>query len=196
MGILVPGRPGPRRDRVWGVSGFMGGEERQARAGFRLTQRSVGRSGGDRPGGAADREVAQGGHDLGAGGGADAAGVFGEGHVAAPVERFDLPVGAGQGTELLRAGVVSGLAAERVDEFGARVAAGQVGGVPLHDLGRRAALPARDGRDAAIAAALDELVEAAAALTETPPSASSGTRWHESGNPAAASSAAEGRASL
>jgi hypothetical protein len=29
--------------------------------------------------------------------------------------------------------VVSGLAAERVDEFGARVAAGQVGGVPLHD---------------------------------------------------------------
>jgi hypothetical protein len=56
------------------------------------------------------------------------------------VERFDLPVGAGQGTELLRAGVVSGLAAERVDEFGTRVAAGQVGGVPLHDddlLGRR-----------------------------------------------------------
>jgi hypothetical protein len=42
-------------------------------------------------------------------------------------------VGAGQGTELLRAGVVSGLAAERLDEFGARVAAGQVGGVPLHD---------------------------------------------------------------
>jgi hypothetical protein len=39
----------------------------------------------------------------------------------------------GQGTELLRAGVVSGLAAERLDEFGARVAAGQVGGVPLHD---------------------------------------------------------------
>jgi hypothetical protein len=32
------------------------------------------------------------------------------------------------------------------------------------------------GRDAAIAAALDELVEAAAALTETPPPASSGTR--------------------
>jgi hypothetical protein len=25
MGILVPGRPGPRRDRVWGVSGFTGG---------------------------------------------------------------------------------------------------------------------------------------------------------------------------
>jgi hypothetical protein len=49
------------------------------------------------------------------------------------VERFDLPVGAGQGTELLRAGMVSGLAAERVDEFGGRVAAGQVGGVPLHD---------------------------------------------------------------
>jgi hypothetical protein len=64
-----------------------------------------------------DREVAQGGHDLGAGGGADAAGVFGEGDVADPVERFDLPVGTGQGTELLRAGVVSGLAAERLDEF-------------------------------------------------------------------------------
>jgi hypothetical protein len=32
------------------------------------------------------------------------------------------------------------------------------------------------GRDAAIAAALDELVEAAAALTETPRSAPSGTR--------------------
>jgi hypothetical protein len=32
------------------------------------------------------------------------------------------------------------------------------------------------GRDAAIAAALDELIEAAAALTETPPSAPSGTR--------------------
>jgi hypothetical protein len=80
-----------------------------------------------------DREVAQGGHDLGTGGGADAAGVFGEGDVADQVERFDLPVGAGQGTELLRAGVVSGLAAERVDEFGARVAAGQVGGVPLRD---------------------------------------------------------------
>ena len=117
-----------------------------------------------------DREVTQGGHDLGAGGGADAAGVFGEGDVADPVERFDLPVGAGQGTELLRAGVVSGLAAERVDEFGARGAAGPVGGVPLYDddllgmrkfrsggtgavwsdgaflLGRRAALPARDGR--------------------------------------------------
>ena len=80
-----------------------------------------------------DREVAQGGHDLGAGDGADAAGVFGEGDVADPVERFDLPVGAGQGTELLRAGVASRLAAERLDEFGARVAAGQVGGVPLHD---------------------------------------------------------------
>ena len=49
------------------------------------------------------------------------------------MKRFDLPVGAGQGTELLRAGVVSGLAAERVDEFGARVAAGQVDDVPLHD---------------------------------------------------------------
>jgi hypothetical protein len=80
-----------------------------------------------------DCEVAQAGHDLGAGSGADAAGVFGEGDVADPVERFDLPVGTGQGTELLRAGVVSGLAAERLDEFGARVAAGQVGGVPLHD---------------------------------------------------------------
>jgi integrase len=32
------------------------------------------------------------------------------------------------------------------------------------------------GRDAAIAAALDELIEAASALTETPPPASSGTR--------------------
>jgi hypothetical protein len=32
------------------------------------------------------------------------------------------------------------------------------------------------GRDAAIAAALDEPIEAAAALTEAPPSASSGTR--------------------
>jgi hypothetical protein len=32
------------------------------------------------------------------------------------------------------------------------------------------------GRDAAIAAALDELVEAAAALTETPPSAPMGAR--------------------
>jgi hypothetical protein len=60
-----------------------------------------------------DREVAQGGHDLGAGGGADAAGVFGEGDVADSVERFDLPVGAGQGTELLGAGVVSGLPADK-----------------------------------------------------------------------------------
>jgi hypothetical protein len=117
-----------------------------------------------------DREVAQGGHDLGAGGGADAAGVSGEGDVADPVERFDLPVGAGQGTELLRAGVVSGLAAERVDEFGARVApvrsvvcrcttttcwvcgkfrSGGTGAVWSDGaflLGRRAALPARDGR--------------------------------------------------
>ena len=32
------------------------------------------------------------------------------------------------------------------------------------------------GRDAAIAAALDELIEAASALAETPPPASSGTR--------------------
>jgi hypothetical protein len=98
-----------------------------------LTQRSVGDLGVTGQAEQPDRQVAQGGYDLGAGGGADVAGVFGEGDVADLVERFDLPVGAGQGTELLRAGVVSGLAAERVDEFGARVAAGQVGGVPLHD---------------------------------------------------------------
>jgi integrase len=39
------------------------------------------------------------------------------------------------------------------------------------------------GRDAAIAAALDELVEAASALAETPPSASSGTRVARIGQP-------------
>jgi len=49
-----------------------------------------------------DREVAQVAMTW-AGGGADTAGVFGEGDVADPVERFDLPVGPGQGTELLRA---------------------------------------------------------------------------------------------
>jgi hypothetical protein len=47
------------------------------------------------------------------------------------------------------------------------------------------------GRDAAIAAALDELIEAASSLTERPPPASSGMRWHESGNPVAVRSAAE-----
>jgi hypothetical protein len=49
--------------------------------------------------------------------------------------------------------------------------------VPLHDddlLGMRE-VQVRWDRDAAIAAALDELVEAAAALTETPRSAPSGT---------------------
>ena len=51
-------------------------------------------------------------------------------------------------------------------------------------------------RDAAIAAALDELVEAAAALTETLSPAPSGTRRHESRNPVAPSSDAEGRAAL
>jgi hypothetical protein len=39
------------------------------------------------------------------------------------------------------------------------------------------------GRDAAIAAALDELIEAASALAETPPSASSGTRVARIGQP-------------
>ncbi len=39
------------------------------------------------------------------------------------------------------------------------------------------------GRDAAIAAALDELIEAASTLAETPPSASSGTRVARIGQP-------------
>ena len=39
------------------------------------------------------------------------------------------------------------------------------------------------GRDAAIAAALDELIEAASALAEAPPSASSGTRMARIGQP-------------
>jgi Phage integrase family len=52
------------------------------------------------------------------------------------------------------------------------------------------------GRDAAIAAALDELIEAASALSGTPPSAWSGTRVARMGDPAAARSAAEPEGSL
>jgi hypothetical protein len=96
MGILIPGRPGPRRDRVWVVAGSWEAEERQDAGGTPVdpAQRGgdLGATGqAEQP----DREIAQGGHDLGAGGGADA-GVFGEGDVTDPVERFDLPVGAGQ----------------------------------------------------------------------------------------------------
>jgi hypothetical protein len=47
------------------------------------------------------------------------------------------------------------------------------------------------GQDAAIAAALDELIEAASALAERPPSAPSARGWHESGNPTRARSAAD-----
>jgi hypothetical protein len=42
------------------------------------------------------------------------------------------------------------------------------------------------GRDAAIAAALDVLIEAASALAEIPPSASSGTRVARIGQPGSA----------
>jgi hypothetical protein len=42
------------------------------------------------------------------------------------------------------------------------------------------------GRDAAIAAALDELIEAASALAEIPPSAPSGTRVARIGQPGSA----------
>jgi hypothetical protein len=133
MGILVPGVQGLGVIGFGVLAGSWEAEERQARAGFRLTQRSVGANWVTGQAEQPDREVAQGGHDLGPEAVRMRAGVFGEGDVADPVERFDLPVGAGQGTELLRAGVVSGLAAERVDEPDARVAAGQVGGVPLHD---------------------------------------------------------------
>jgi hypothetical protein len=47
------------------------------------------------------------------------------------------------------------------------------------------------GRDAAIAAGLDELIEAASALAETPPSASSGTRVARIGQSRSGRSAAE-----
>jgi integrase len=47
------------------------------------------------------------------------------------------------------------------------------------------------GRDAAIAAALDELIEAASALAESPPSARVARGWHESGNRVAPRSGAE-----
>jgi hypothetical protein len=47
------------------------------------------------------------------------------------------------------------------------------------------------GRDAAIAAALDELIEAASALAESPPSAPSGTRVARIGNPTRVGNAAE-----
>jgi hypothetical protein len=59
---------GPRRDRVWGVSGFMGGRERQGAGGIPVDPAQRGGDLGvtgqaEQP----DREVAQGGHDLGAG---------------------------------------------------------------------------------------------------------------------------------
>jgi hypothetical protein len=41
MGILVPGRPGPRRDRVWVVAGSWEAEERQGAGGIPVAQRSV-----------------------------------------------------------------------------------------------------------------------------------------------------------
>jgi hypothetical protein len=131
----VPRGTGLRLDRVWGVRGCScEAEERQGAGGTAADPAQRGGDAGvtgqaEQP----DRKVAQGGHDLGAGRGADAAGVLGEDDVADPVQRFDLPVRTDQGAQLRRAGGQGGLAAERVDDLGARVAAGKVGGVPLED---------------------------------------------------------------
>jgi len=52
------------------------------------------------------------------------------------------------------------------------------------------------GRDAVIAAALDELIEAASAVAERPPSASSGTRVARIGQPATLRNAGRWEAKL
>ena len=84
----------------------------------------------DRPGADehADDQVAQAGHDLRAGPGAQLGGVLGKGHVADVVQAvLDLPVPADEVGEPGRAGLVIGQAGDRVDDHappppGAKVA--------------------------------------------------------------------------
>src|SRR3954468_18826894 len=67
----------------------------------------------------ADREVAQHGHDGGAGAGADLGQVFGEGDVADPVQPvLHVPVPADDVGELLGADVGEAEAGDRVDRLG------------------------------------------------------------------------------
>ena len=68
----------------------------------------------------ADRQVAQGGHDLWAGAGADLGEVFGEGDVADRVQGvLDLPVPADPDGELGGANLVRAQVGGRVDGLGA-----------------------------------------------------------------------------
>jgi hypothetical protein len=80
----------------------------------------------------ADREVAQAGHDLGPEAArmrlVSSAKVTSRTRWSASTWRW-----RGPGHRAVAGWRGERLAAERLDEFGARVAAGQVGGVPLHD---------------------------------------------------------------
>jgi hypothetical protein len=74
----------------------------------------------DRPGLAQhpDGEVAQAGHDVRAGAGADLAGVLGEGGIPKVVERLDRPVPTQQVGQPGGAGLVEGEAGDRIDGHG------------------------------------------------------------------------------
>jgi hypothetical protein len=71
----------------------------------------------------ADGEVTEGGHDGGAGAGADLGGVLAVGDVAYVVEGFDLPVAADPGSEFVGPGLVGGEAGDGVDGDGRPFAA-------------------------------------------------------------------------
>ena len=74
----------------------------------------------------ADRDIPEGGHDLGAISGISGICVFGPGGVAQPVDGLDSPLAAGDGGEVRCAGPVLAQAGDGVDDFLADEGAGDV----------------------------------------------------------------------
>jgi hypothetical protein len=81
----------------------------------------------------ADRQVAQGRYHLEPVPGADLAGVLAEGHIPHPVRPvLDLPLAADQHRQAGRVGPGSVQAGDAVGDLGARVAAGEIGGMRVN----------------------------------------------------------------